>query len=104
LDLTESPARLLIGQQFLQADNLPRQLGNAFLRGFDDRQSGLEIGEIVMGQFAVLLQAVPDSTAKILQPFLDGTRQSALLRLKPLRKLRLRRDLALGQLHQTPLQ
>jgi hypothetical protein len=55
LNFAESAARLLVRQQFLQPDDLPRQLGDAFLSGLDDRQASLEIGEVAVGQLAVFL-------------------------------------------------
>jgi hypothetical protein len=95
---------LLIRQQFLQPDDLPRQLGDAFLSGLDDRQASLEIGEVAVGQLAVFLQAVPDSTAENVQSFLDSPGQGTFLRLQPFRELGVSGHLAVRQLRHTAFQ
>jgi hypothetical protein len=76
--LAESSARLLVGEDFLEADDLLREAGEARLRGVDHRQPFVEFGELLAGAFARSRDALADAGADLIQPLGDEAGEIAL--------------------------
>ena len=100
LDLAEGAARLLVGQDVLQADHLGRQLGDVLLRLVDHRQALAQVAQRGLALGRRFLQPVADALGKVDQALLHGLGERALLGLQALGELGLGRGLAFGHLGQ----
>ena len=67
LDFPKSAARLLVGENVLQANNLARQLGDVLLRRINDSQALLQFGETGLRLGAGFLQTLVNLSGDIRQ-------------------------------------
>ena len=76
LDLAEGAARLLVGQDVLQADDLAGQLGEVLLGGVDDGEPRLDVADRLLGADRGLLEAVAEALGyrveALLERLVDG--------------------------------
>ena len=88
--LAERAARLLIGEDLLQAHHVARELGQVLLRGVDDRQSFVELRDRLVRLARRLVEIGADLMGHAVEPLIDRPRQLAVAghadlgqRLKP---------------------
>ena len=91
--LPEGAPRLLVGEDFLQADHVVGKLGQVPLRGVDDGEPLVEFGDRLMGLARGLVEVGTDALGHAVEPLVDGARDVALAR-----------DADLGEALQTPFQ
>ena len=76
--LTERPALLLIGKDFLQTDDVGGQFGDVLLRRVDDREALVQFRQAFRGLAGILGQVLPEPVGDVVQPLIDGARELRL--------------------------
>lgn len=83
--LTESAARLLVGENRLQLDNLPGQRLDIVLRGIDDRQPLLQFGQVFMGRLRLFRHGLADAAGHAVEALADRLVELRLARTEKFR-------------------
>ncbi len=76
-------ARLFVGEDVLQRDDLLGHAHHARLRGVDDGEPLVELGEIFARRLGVGLEARADALADIVEPLRHDPRKIGLARAEP---------------------
>ncbi len=82
--LAERPARLLVGEHVLQRQHLPREVGEALLRGVDHGKPFVELRQVLDRLLHVLLQAVSHTRLQRVEALCEQAHEVGLARAEHL--------------------